>query len=109
MSTFNRWLSTFLSEKEIDLEEGFEVTGPTGITNYMHYGNVVDAIKSTSAREQILIQRKMVRLITSMVTSVSICGIWRKLSPSKGKVKCLAQELELAIRFASRAPIFMGK
>lgn len=61
MSTFDRWLDKFLSEKEIDLEEGFEINGPSG-PNFMYYENVVDAMKSTSSREQLLIQRKIVQL-----------------------------------------------
>lgn len=48
---FIQWLTTFISEKEIDLEGSFEVQGPSG-TNYMHYENVIDAIKSAGAKEQ---------------------------------------------------------
>jgi hypothetical protein len=59
--SFDRWLDTFLSEKEVDLEETFEVNGPSGI-NYMCYENVVVAMKTTSSREQLLIQRKIIQI-----------------------------------------------
>ena len=51
MMNFNKWIDTFVFEKGIDLEEGFEVEGACG-TNYMQYGNVIVAIKSTLANEQ---------------------------------------------------------
>ena len=61
MSTFNHWLDKLIEEKEIDLEESFQVNGPSGV-NYMCYESVVVAMKTTSSREQLLIQRKLVQL-----------------------------------------------
>ena len=48
---FNKWLDIFVSEKGIDLEDGFEVEGATG-PNHMQYVHVIDAMKSTTDAEQ---------------------------------------------------------
>ena len=61
MKAFNKWLDTFLNEKGFDLEECFEVEGPSG-TNYMSYGVVIEHIKIASAREQHDIKDVLVRL-----------------------------------------------
>ena len=56
---FVKWLDTFLSEKEIDLEESFEFSH----NNYLHifdYGYVVEAMKLTSAEEQKALKNKLV-------------------------------------------------
>jgi hypothetical protein len=59
--TFSQWLDTFVSEKEIDLEETFEVMGPSG-PNFMSYQTVVDAMKSTSDREKYQLKAKLITL-----------------------------------------------
>ncbi len=56
-----RWLDTFLEEKGIDLEEGFEVEGPSD-PNHMTYENVVHAIKSAPAHEQQGIKAMLVKI-----------------------------------------------
>lgn len=61
MSAFNNWLETFLEEKGVDLEESFEIEGPSG-TNFMAYENVVDAIKSAPASEQSKIKDMIVKI-----------------------------------------------
>lgn len=58
---FNEWLDTFLSEKGIDLDQGFEVAGPSGI-NHMTYENVVDAMKQAPAHEQAAIKNMLVKI-----------------------------------------------
>lgn len=60
--SFNTWLDTFIEEKGIDLEENFEVEGPTFGTNYMQVQNIVDAIKETTVEEQEQIKRTIVML-----------------------------------------------
>lgn len=57
---FNIWLDTFIEEKGIDLEEGFEVTGT--VVNYMSYENVILAIKGTSDKEQSAIKDMIVKI-----------------------------------------------
>lgn len=51
MSDFQGWLDVFLSEHEVDMEETFEVEGPSGV-NDMPYAAVVLAMKRTGAEEQ---------------------------------------------------------
>ena len=59
--TFNNWLETFITEKGIDLEQGFEVAGPSG-ANHMKYAHVVDAIKQAPAHEQRGIKDMLVKI-----------------------------------------------
>lgn len=59
--TFAKWLDTFLEEKGIDLEQGFEVEGPSGV-NYMTVETVVIAMKSANANEQNGIKTVFVRI-----------------------------------------------
>jgi hypothetical protein len=61
MSSFDRWLDTFVSEKQIDMEEPFELDGPSGI-NYLNYEAVIRAIKMTCEKEQ--------RMIMNMLTKI---------------------------------------
>lgn len=58
---FISWFNTFLSEKGIDLEEGFEVDGPSG-ANFMCYENVVNAIKIAPTSEQSAIKDMLVKI-----------------------------------------------
>jgi len=58
---FNQWLDTLIQEKNINLDEQFEVEGPSG-ANLMQYYNVVEAIKSTTADEQGGIKNVLVRI-----------------------------------------------
>ena len=59
--SFKTWLDTFIEEKGIDLEESFEVQGPSG-TNFMTYENVVEAIKSAPSNEQAGIKTMIVKI-----------------------------------------------
>lgn len=45
--TFTKWLETFVSEKNLDTEQVFTVTGKSG-PNYIPLGCVLDAIKSAA-------------------------------------------------------------
>ena len=60
--SFNNWLDTFISEKNINLDESFEVEGPNYGTNYMRIINVIHAIKETSCDEQSAIKNQLVKL-----------------------------------------------
>lgn len=59
--TFSQWLERFLQEKQIDLEEGFEVDGPSG-TNHMHYQNVVDAMLMAPDHEKAQLKKMFIKL-----------------------------------------------
>lgn len=59
--TFAKWIDTFLSEKGIDLKEGFEVEGVTGV-NFMAYENVVHAMKQASKIEQAQLKGLLVKV-----------------------------------------------
>ena len=48
---FQKWLDTFIEEKNIDREQVLEVEGPSG-TNYIPVDCILQAIKSTTDREQ---------------------------------------------------------
>lgn len=56
------WIDTFADEKGYDLEELLEVEGPTGTTNIIPLGVVIDAIKTTSKAEQDAIRSNIARL-----------------------------------------------
>jgi len=59
--TFLTWLKTFLSEKEISLEEPLEVEGPSG-TNYMTIGILVDVMKTAPVTELAGIKTMLVKI-----------------------------------------------
>jgi hypothetical protein len=59
--SFNKWLDTFIEEKGIDLEDTFEVEGPSG-TNVIPYGVVIEHMKIASPQEQAKIKNMLVRL-----------------------------------------------
>lgn len=58
---FNTWLDTFISEKGIDLEETFEVEGPSGM-NFIPYGVIIEHMKIAPPQEQAAIKDTMVKL-----------------------------------------------
>lgn len=61
MKNFNKWLDTFIEEKGYDLEQVFEVNGPSG-WNMIPLGCVVEAIKATTVSEQMGIKKMLVNL-----------------------------------------------
>jgi hypothetical protein len=63
MSTqnFQNWLDTFVAEKGVDLEQRFELEGPSG-TNSFSYGVIVEAIKQTSGSEMRAIKTTIVKI-----------------------------------------------
>jgi hypothetical protein len=61
MTTFTKWLETFVTEKGLDREERFEVQGASGV-NSIPLGCIVDAMKSAPAREQNAIRDMIVRI-----------------------------------------------
>ena len=58
---FTNWINTFIAEKGIDLEQRFEVEGPSG-ANSFEYGMIVDAIKQAPANEQAAIKTTIVKI-----------------------------------------------
>jgi hypothetical protein len=58
---FSEWIDTFLEEKGLNLEETFEVEGPSG-TNYMNYKVVIEAIKTAPVKEQNGIKDVIIKL-----------------------------------------------
>jgi hypothetical protein len=48
---FNNWIDTLVEEKNVDLEECFEVEGPSG-TNTIPYGVIIEHIKIAPTSEQ---------------------------------------------------------
>lgn len=62
MSTFSRWLNTFISEKGLDLEHTFEVEGPEWGLNLIPLGVVVEHIHIAPSREQAAIKDMIVRI-----------------------------------------------
>ena len=58
---FNNWLDTFVSEKGIDLEETFDVEGPSG-TNVIPYGVIVEHMKTAGPAEQAKLKNVMVAI-----------------------------------------------
>ena len=59
--TFNKWIDTLISEKNIDPETLIEVEGASG-TNIMPLQVVIDAIKSTTRNEQAAIKMTLVKI-----------------------------------------------
>ena len=56
------WIDVFVDEKGYDLEELFEVDGPTGTANIVPLGVVVDAIRGAPAAEQSAIRANIAKL-----------------------------------------------
>jgi hypothetical protein len=61
MAAFHEWLDTFLSEKRFDLDEPFQVDGPSG-PNQMTYQVVVEHLKIAPVQEQREIKSIMIQL-----------------------------------------------
>jgi hypothetical protein len=61
--TFKTWLNTFVSEKGLDLEHVFTVTGQTVFgDNFIPLSIVLDAIKKAPLHEQSGIKNMLVRI-----------------------------------------------
>jgi hypothetical protein len=59
--TFTKWLETFTTEKNLDLEQVFAVEGKSG-TNHIPLGCVIEAIKSAPSSEQAGIKSMIVKI-----------------------------------------------
>ena len=57
---FDRWLDTFLEEKEIDTEEVLEVEASDGTPNAIPIGCLVEALKQASPTEKLGVKDKLV-------------------------------------------------
>ena len=73
---FTNWLNTFIDEKGIDTEQGFEVEGPSG-ANWMTYGIVIEAIKQAPANEQAGIKATIVKIDFA---NGDVCHFFRHLA-----------------------------
>lgn len=58
---FNKWLNTFIKEKEIDLEQIIEIKTETN-THYFEIGNIIENIKATTPEEQAGIKDMIVKI-----------------------------------------------
>lgn len=61
-SAFNKWLDTFIEEKEIDLEQVIEIKTDTN-THYFEIGNIIANIKATTLEEQAGIKDMIVKIV----------------------------------------------
>lgn len=61
-SAFDRWLDTFLREKEIDLEATFQLMGEKTGWNLIPYGSVVELMKKAPAAEQAQLKTMLVKI-----------------------------------------------
>lgn len=60
--TFNKWLDTFIDEKEIDLETILEVRGKSGNLNIIPLEVLIDNIKIASKNDQDAIKNTLVKI-----------------------------------------------
>lgn len=58
---FEKWLDNFIEEKEIDLNDTFEIEN-NEFVNIFDYGYVVDSIKTTSTEEKYKIKDILVKI-----------------------------------------------
>ena len=58
---FTNWINTLNAEKGIDMDERFDVEGPSGLNN-MDYTTVVTAIKQANPAEQANIKTTLVKI-----------------------------------------------
>ena len=61
MTNFQTWFTTFIEEKNIDLERTFEFEDQNGF-NMMPVGCVVEAVMGCSAKEQAQIKTVLVKI-----------------------------------------------
>ena len=59
---FNKWLDTFLEEKQIDLERYLEIIGSDGNYNLIPVGIITEQIKKAPKHEQESIKKMMVKI-----------------------------------------------
>ena len=59
--TFNKWIDTLISEKNVSTEQTLEIEGTSGI-NFMPLSMVIDAIKNTCAEEKAQIKAVLVKI-----------------------------------------------
>lgn len=59
---FSTWINTFLSEKEIDLDEEITIQDRIGNTNWLTVGVVVEGMLSTTKAQQEAIKAMLVKI-----------------------------------------------
>ena len=60
-NNFNKWLDTFLAEKNIELDNTFEFNNENGF-NLMTYAVVVEYVKNTAKENQTKIKNTLVKI-----------------------------------------------
>ncbi len=83
---FSKWLDTLIEEKQIDLEDTFEVEAENQ-THFFSYGVVIEHCKIASTNEQAFIKDTLVKIDFK---NGDIKHFFRHLA------KCLALQMEAA-------------
>jgi hypothetical protein len=60
MRIFKQWLYQFLQEKEIDMEETFEVETPGGTWNLIPVGCIAEMMLACTPENRKIVQKKLV-------------------------------------------------
>ena len=60
-NNFNKWLDTFLAEKNIELDNTFEFNNENGF-NLMTYAVVIEYVKNTATENQTKIKNTLVKI-----------------------------------------------
>ncbi|WP_304683103.1 hypothetical protein [uncultured Clostridium sp.] len=88
---FEKWLNTFIEEKDIDILEEFKST-KDGISKIFTYEEVLNNFKMTSEREQQEIKEKMIKIdFYNADVKEFIRHMSRALLPSREEVKKLEE------------------
>lgn len=88
---FEKWLNTFIEEKEIDISEEFKST-KDGISQIFTYREVLDNFKMTSEREQQEIKEKIIEIdFYNADVKEFIRHMSKALLPSREEVKKLEE------------------
>ena len=60
-NNFNKWLDTFLTEKDVNLDGTFEFNNENGF-NLMTYAVVVEYVKNTTKENQVKVKNTLVKI-----------------------------------------------
>lgn len=76
---FSTWINTFLSEKEIDLDEEITIEDQIGQTNWLTVGVVVEGMLNTTQAQQNGIKAMLVKIdfkhgnVREYLTYLGVC------------------------------------
>lgn len=59
---FNKWLETFIEEKELDLEQVFEVEDDNGLTHWVPLAVVIEFLQGCDSNTKKTIKKQVVYL-----------------------------------------------